>query len=496
MSINIEVQELPPVYLEFGSPGEFTDQKEGLTQAGPFDLRFGGAHKSQVKIGLVGPAPMIEQAYRWVERCQNQIVSKMDNHVQYPLFPGFKNTFKATLTLADHWVVDFDKNPGELERLLQLLPKERFEKVVDLYTQGIQRISNLEIKPDVVFCCIPESVVKLCWSITRDITEKEWKTIYRRKKVQAQAAESFTADEQLDESGTEDLLYRDFRRVLKARSMKLGIPIQLAREALLVDSDANQDAATRAWNMSVALYYKSGGIPWRIKNKGPETCFVGISFHHFKTNKRHLVRSSIAQAFSTEGDGFALRGDAIPWDPRQGMEVHLTEEQAARLAGRVLEQYRILSGGEPMRVVLHKTSKFSEAETAGFKSALRNIPIVEQINLSPSMFRLVQFGAYPPKRGTLCRVNKDSTYLFTSGYIPEWKTYPGPHIPAPLRIITNPDIDIHRAATDILGLTRMNWNTAMNTNSQPVTLRFAREVGSIMAEVNEGEERPSYRFYM
>lgn len=38
---------------------------------------------------------------------------------------------------------------------------------------------------------------------------------------------------------------------------------------------------------------------------------------------------------------------------------------------------------------------------------------------------------------------------------------------------------------------------AQNTNSQPVTLRFARQVGGIMAEVGEDEEpKPSYRFYM
>jgi len=278
--------------------------------------------------------------------------------------------------------------------------------------------------------------------------------------------------------------------------MKVGMPIQIGRQKLFVDKDTNQDPASRAWNMSVAIYYKAGGIPWRIKNKGPETCFVGISFHHLRTTKRHLVRSSIAQAFSTEGDGFALRGDAIPWDPKQGREVHLTEEQATRLADKVLAQYRELSGGSPLRVVLHKTSTFNEAELSGFRSALRNIPIIETINLRPSMFRLVQFGSYPPRRGTLCRVNNKSTYLFTSGYMPEWQTYPGPHIPAPLRLVTSGDIDIERAAADVLGLTRMNWNSAQNTNSQPVTLRFARQVGGIMAEVAEGEERASYRFYM
>jgi hypothetical protein len=496
MPININVQELSQPLLEFGGPGEFIDQKEGLAQAGPFDLRFGGAHRNQVKVGIVGPPEMVAMAVKWIERCRKPILSKMDNLSQYPMFPGFAETFKSTLSYAKKWLVEFDSKEGGLERALTLSPKERFEQVLNMYAQAVERIAKQEVKPDVVFCCIPETVVRLCWSITRDLSEKEWKTIKRRKKTTQQEQDASVAQIENLEETTEDLLYRDFRRALKARAMKVAMPIQMAREALLVDSDANQDAATRAWNMSVALYYKAGGIPWRIKTTGPETCFVGVSFHHLKTSRRHLVRSSIAQAFSTEGDGFALRGDAVPFDPKQGYEVHLTEEQAARLASKVLLQYRELSGGEPLRMVLHKTSKFNEAERAGFKAALRNIPIVELINIAPSMFRLVQFGQYPPRRGTLCRVNDDSIYLFTSGYMPEWKTYPGPHVPAPLRLVTTGDVDVERAAADVLGLTRMNWNTAQNTNSQPVTIRFARQVGGIMSEVEEGEEKPSYRYYM
>lgn len=46
MPITLEIKELPSPLLEFGGPGEFTEQKSGLTQAGPFDLRFGAAHKS------------------------------------------------------------------------------------------------------------------------------------------------------------------------------------------------------------------------------------------------------------------------------------------------------------------------------------------------------------------------------------------------------------------------------------------------------------------
>ena len=63
------------------------------------------------------------------------------------------------------------------------------------------------------------------------------------------------------------------------------------------------------------------------------------------------------------------------------------------------------------------------------------------------------------------------------GSCPRSRTYPGPHIPAPARLMSDDPIDVERAAADILGLTRMNWNTASITNGQSVTLSFARKVG-------------------
>jgi hypothetical protein len=495
--MNIEITELPSPLLEFGSPGEFTDPRVGLTQAGPFDLRFGAAHKSNVKVGLVGPSEMIEKALKWYERCQNPIMSDMNNLAQYPFFPGFLDVFKATLDVSDRWTVEFDEADRVLEKALALEPKKRFEEVLDLYTAGIQKLAGMESqKPDIVVCCLPQSVVLSCWSISNELNRNEYKALRKRREransLQMGLFETWEVDEQ-----PEDLLFRDFRRALKARAMRSHMPIQIGRNRVFSDTEGGQDPATRAWNMSVGMYYKSGGIPWRLKAEGPETCFVGVSFHHLRTTKRHLVHSSIAQAFSTEGDGFAIRGDSVPWNPEQGRNVHLTEEQSARLMRKVLDQYRERTGGEPLRVVLHKTSKFNEQETVGFKNELRHIPLVEMVNLMPSMFRLVQYGSYPPKRGTMCRVNEGATYLFTTGFLPEWGTYPGPHIPTPVRLVTGEDANMYRVATDVMGLTRMNWNTAQNTNGQPVTIRFARQVGGIMAEVgDEVEPLSSYRYYM
>ncbi len=279
--------------------------------------------------------------------------------------------------------------------------------------------------------------------------------------------------------------------------MALQTPVQIATNSLFIEQNAKQDPATRAWNSSVAMFYKAGGIPWRVRTAGPETCYIGISFHYLKTTKRQLMYSSVAQAFSSEGEGFALRGAAVPRNPDDDRNPHLMADQAAELAGRVIKQYRERAGKDPARIVLHKTTRFDDEERRGFDNAPKQIPIVEFVNLSPSEFRLVQRGAYPPKRGTLCRINDSKTYLFTTGFIEEWNTYPGVHVPVPIEIGTDVNADIMRIATEVLALARMNWNTAFDTTGTPITLRFASQVGGIMAEVGEGiTPHPSYRFYM
>jgi hypothetical protein len=53
----------------------------------------------------------------------------------------------------------------------------------------------------------------------------------------------------------------------------------------------------------------------------------------------------------------------------------------------------------------------------------------------------------------------------------------------------------------VLGLTKLNWNTARVFTGSPIPLSFAREVGSIMSHYAElkgedAEPEPSYRFYM
>jgi hypothetical protein len=135
--------------------------------------------------------------------------------------------------------------------------------------------------------------------------------------------------------------------------------------------------------------------------------------------------SSLAQAFSSEGEGFALKGDTVPRSTDRWKVPQLTKEQAIVLGQRITSEYRERTGKDPSRIVLHKTTQFNEVERSGFELALKQIPVLEFVNIAPSDFRLVQRAAYPPKREPCAvSITKLHTYLqlatFRSGTrIPE-----------------------------------------------------------------------------
>jgi len=77
------------------------------------------------------------------------------------------------------------------------------------------------------------------------------------------------------------------------------------------------------------------------------------------------------------------------------------------------------------------------------------------------------------------------------------ETYRGPHIPKPIELRSGSQEDVEAIAAEILGLTKMNWNSANDHGPFSITLTFARKVGAIMTEIPEDRTPlPGYRFYM
>jgi hypothetical protein len=301
-----------------------------------------------------------------------------------------------------------------------------------------------------------------------------------------------------DVEDAEDETSRSFRRGLKADCMDV-LPTQLIWHKTLAKSRGVQDLPTIAWNLTTALMYKAKIIPWRLADVMEGSCFVGISFYHEDEARSPFLRTSIAQAFTERGEGFVLRGDTVEWDERKERDKtpHLKRDQAQTILSRVLEIYERQVGTKPRKVVLHKTSRYSEEERLGFEAALSGISHHAFLTIGRRGIVCLRPGMKPPLRGTSVDFGEKKGLVYTTGYAPFLRCYSGFRIPQPLEITENwGSLTFNECASDILKLTKLNWNTSAFCTHDPITLAFSRRVGEILKLAGDREPAVQYRYYM
>ena len=219
-------------------------------------------------------------------------------------------------------------------------------------------------------------------------------------------------DQEIDESSEPAATSRTpiaaFHDVLKAEGMRLGVPIQMVRPSTYnrqrsaknskrrrTVSTPLQDEATRAWNIHTALYYKAGGVPWRLLRNAADlaTCFVGVSFYRSLQGDRLLT--SVAQVFNERGEGVIVKGAQAQLD-KDDRQPHLSEDDAHLLLKNAVQVYRREHRTSPARLVVHKTSKMTEGEVRGFRAGDEHqIDAVELVSVRRSLTRLFREGTYP-----------------------------------------------------------------------------------------------------
>lgn len=500
--MDVRIECLPEPDLEFPSGARGPEPKRSLRQGGAVGRQ--GA-LDIVRLGLIGPPMEVTAAQSWLPRLNRMLVSKEGNSRRFRDYPGAAKVFAAEFEVEPRFVRPFDEARWSLANASRS-PSERFEALLDLYAKRIAALAG-DQRPDVILVCFPDEIATLRIANSR-LSEQERRALERLQGEEDDHGQLalFAADpeeirlaEELRPQA-EELLFRSFYRALKGRVMteRNPVPIQVLRRHTYVDAEAKQSEGTRAWNLAVSLYYKSGRIPWRPSALPANTCFIGISFHHLKRRVGEIAYASVAQAFANDLEPFALKGASIPPDQRRDRQPYLTEGQAHDLLARVIKAYEDETGIAPSRVVVHKTSRYQPEEEAGFRrAALASVPACDLVWMVETSFRLLRKGMEEPWRGTLCSVGRDEHYLFTTGYVPYWDEYPGPHIPAPLQIGVVGGGDVRERAKEILALSKMNWNSAEGIARQPITLSFARKVGTIMTEIGDNQDlNPSYRFYM
>jgi hypothetical protein len=501
MTLNIKIECLPEPELLFGGGETGVEPRRVMAKAGAADAVV----PKDIRIALVGPEDEVQLARRWLPRLNGVAIAREKSARRYRDWPGAQKALGVNFTIEDRFVRSLDQEKVQLA-LGKSSPSERFDELLDLFDSKIQSLFG-DVRPDCIIVCLPDEAADMRISNPRlSAREREALERLQREEENDQLSlfqptpEELKAAEDL-RTQAEDLLFRSFYRALKARIMthQNPVPVQVMRRETFVRPDGEGHSyATRAWNLALSLYYKAGHEPWRPAGLPSNTCFIGISFHHLKRREGEVVYASVAQAFSNEIEPFALKGSTLPHDQRgQDRQPYLKESQAAGLMTDVLDKYEALAGILPSRVVVHKTSGYAPEEEAGFRRAAEaRVPVCDLVWLRSTAFRLIRKGTQEPWRGTLCTIG-DESYLFTSGYVPWWDEYPGPHIPAPLQIGSSGPTDIRERAREILALTKMNWNSSEGIGRHPITISFARKVGMLMTELSDNQTpNPSYRFYM
>jgi hypothetical protein len=500
VALPLKIDVLPEPQLEFANAARDVDPRRGLGTHGPVDDRG----LRSIRLGLVGLPEDVDAAKAWLNRLKQFIAAFEGNSNRFRDWPGLEEALNCKFLVEDRFVRTIE--PSVYNTLFKdALTGKTFNELVELFDG---RISSLfgDDSPDCIIVCIKPELGDLrvanpgltpeerrALEILRAEEESDQLALFQPSPDELRAAEALY-------TMADDLLFRTFYRAIKARTMMYdeAVPIQiLRRDTIDRPDDKGQSYATRAWNIVTSIYYKARGIPWRPTDLPRNVCFVGISFHHMKKRSGHLVYASVAQAYSTDVEPFALKGANIEHDQRRDRQPYLNESQAKNLLEDVLFQYGERAGVMPDRVVIHKTTTYQPEEIAGFKAAAKDrVAVVDYVWMRSTAFRMVRKGFEEPWRGTLCTL-KDQFYLFTGGYVPWWNEYPGMHIPAPLEVGAATPTDMKERSKEILTLTKMNWNSSDGISRVPITILFARRVGELMCELSDNATpKPSYRFYI
>ena len=203
-----------------------------------------------------------------------------------------------------------------------------------------------------------------------------------------------------------------------------------------------------------------------------------------------------------EGDGVVFRGANGPWKTGDD-EYHLKRQAANDLLSKVLKTYAESHPGPPNELFIHGQTSFNDEEWKAFEDATppeTNVVGV-RIKTTGGETKLFRDGDYPVLRGTALILDERNAYLWTTGYVPQPDTYIGPETPNPLFITVlrgkKEMPDIKTVLNDIMGLTKINYNSCNFNDGLPVTVRFAKMVGEVLTMGSaKGIERQPFKFYV
>ena len=443
----------------------------GIDQFGPYSQSIAGFVPSNIRLAIICPEGGLENVSRLIYELEASHEPKERKNYLVS-FRGFNPLFKSTFGIpakASPQLIQIPQN--EIDRALK--QQEPHVAVGEILLGSLRQLSSCRTSFDIVLIYLPEKL-----SVAFESKDKD-------------------SDYDLHDS-------------IKAVSSGLQMPVQVLNDAAM----NYRCRCSVMWRLSLALYAKAGGTPWKMKASNPRHAYVGLGYCVRKSSKKKFV-TCCSQIFDGEGANLQFLLYESADGCYDGDNPFLPRAEMRRVMSRTLSLFQKQRGFVPDRLVVHKTTRFTHDEIDGCTDALGAVDDVELLTVSRrtpwkgvkvdnvnQTARVGRAAGYPIERGTAMPIGLFDYLLWTQGNCSTlWsRDYykEGKGIPFPLRLTRHLGSgDCHQSAEEILGLTKMNWNNDGLYDCLPLSISYASVLARVIKRMGSLSKTPySFRYFM
>lgn len=506
-----ELNHIAEPFLLFNYNQKAVDPRDGLTLFGPFQKN----KINNFSVGIIGTDKGIKRLKSYIEKFLKPI-HPLKRDFAKPFYPGFEAIFGVTINLNSTIEVPIDED--KLKEFYRYTDSHvRVAKMVDLYVDKLVETKEDDRPPvNIWFVVIPDEVYK--YGRVKSRSHGEAITIGIKSKYDRNNPGLF--DEVDEEYAKLKECYKydnHFHNQLKLKLLKHEILTQIVRESTVAYKepeflnkkgnpirDLSFMETDVAWNIATSVYYKVGGLPWKLGTIRKNVCYIGLVYKKIDRNQDTRYACCAAQMFLDSGDGMVFKGAVGPWYNEETKEYHLSKEAASDVLNKALLSFKKANDEqEPKEIFIHGRTTFNDEEWEGFLDVVKgtSISLVGVTIKDEKVFKLYRDKNFPILRGSYFVKDKNNAFLWTKGFIPRLQQPLGMETPNPLtiRLTRGKDnVKIDTVCRDILALSKLNYNSCKFCDGMPVTLKFANIIGDILTSGDIENLKPAlpFRFYI